>query len=79
MKVQLDSAKNDLAKNSRSRLLEPAEVQILGAAHRPEQASGGNSEGMVGGRDRDRTCDLMLAKHALSQLSYTPIFATVLV
>jgi hypothetical protein len=30
-----------------------------------------------GGRDRDRTCDLMLAKHALSQLSYTPIFATV--
>jgi hypothetical protein len=25
-----------------------------------------------GGRDRDRTCDLMLAKHALSQLSYTP-------
>jgi hypothetical protein len=26
-----------------------------------------------GGRDRDRTCDLMLAKHALSQLSYTPI------
>jgi hypothetical protein len=29
----------------------------------------------IGGRDRDRTCDLMLAKHALSQLSYTPIFA----
>jgi hypothetical protein len=27
----------------------------------------------VGGRDRVRTCDLMLAKHALSQLSYTPI------
>jgi hypothetical protein len=25
-----------------------------------------------GGRDRVRTCDLMLAKHALSQLSYTP-------
>jgi hypothetical protein len=29
----------------------------------------------IGGRDRDRTCDLMLAKHALSQLSYTPILA----
>jgi hypothetical protein len=30
----------------------------------------------IGGRDRDRTCDLMLAKHALSQLSYTPtVFA----
>ena len=29
----------------------------------------------VGGRDRDRTCDLMLAKHALSQLSYTPTSA----
>ena len=28
----------------------------------------------IGGRDRDRTCDLMLAKHALSQLSYTPTF-----
>jgi hypothetical protein len=32
----------------------------------------------IGGRDRDRTCDLMLAKHALSQLSYTPILATIL-
>jgi hypothetical protein len=31
-----------------------------------------------GGRDRVRTCDLMLAKHALSQLSYTPILATFL-
>src|SRR6266436_4597743 len=30
----------------------------------------------IGGRDRDRTCDLMLAKHALSQLSYTPTFVT---
>ena len=30
----------------------------------------------IGGRDRDRTCDLMLAKHALSQLSYTPTTAT---
>ena len=27
-----------------------------------------------GGGKRDRTDDLMLAKHALSQLSYTPIF-----
>ncbi len=26
----------------------------------------------VGGGERDRTDDLMLAKHALSQLSYTP-------
>ena len=25
-----------------------------------------------GGADRDRTADLMLAKHALSQLSYSP-------
>ena len=31
-----------------------------------------------GGRDRDRTCDLMLAKHALSQLSYTPTVITIL-
>ena len=27
-----------------------------------------------GGADRDRTGDLMLAKHALSQLSYSPIY-----
>ena len=27
----------------------------------------------TGGGDRDRTDDLMLAKHALSQLSYTPV------
>ena len=27
---------------------------------------------LSGGGDRDRTDDLMLAKHALSQLSYTP-------
>ena len=33
-------------------------------------AIGGN-----GGGDRDRTDDLMLAKHALSQLSYTPKIA----
>jgi hypothetical protein len=28
-----------------------------------------------GGGERDRTDDLMLAKHALSQLSYTPDFS----
>jgi hypothetical protein len=28
---------------------------------------------LVGGADRDRTDDLMLAKHALSQLSYGPV------
>ena len=28
-----------------------------------------------GGADRDRTGDLMLAKHALSQLSYSPMLA----
>jgi hypothetical protein len=28
-----------------------------------------------GGADRDRTGDLMLAKHALSQLSYSPTLA----
>ena len=30
---------------------------------------------LVGGADRDRTDDLMLAKHALSQLIYGPIRA----
>ena len=28
---------------------------------------------LIGGADRDRTDDLMLAKHALSQLSYGPV------
>ncbi len=28
--------------------------------------------GLLFGGDRDRTGDLVLAKHALSQLSYTP-------
>ena len=28
---------------------------------------------MYGGRDRVRTCDPLLAKQVLSQLSYTPI------
>ena len=28
---------------------------------------------LTGGADRDRTDDLMLAKHALSQLSYGPV------
>ena len=31
----------------------------------------------VGGRDRVRTCDPLLAKQVLSQLSYTPTAATV--
>lgn len=37
----------------------------------PEQIPS-NSEAVGGGR-RDRTDDLMLAKHALSQLSYAPV------
>jgi hypothetical protein len=30
---------------------------------------------MIGGRDRDRTGDPLLAKQVLSQLSYTPTFS----
>ena len=30
------------------------------------------TQNRTGGGERDRTDDLMLAKHALSQLSYTP-------
>ncbi len=36
----------------------------------------GKSE--IGGRDRDRTCDLVVANDALSQLSYTPTNGDVL-
>ena len=42
-----------------SRLLWPAEPK-------PDERA------EAGGADRDRTGDLMLAKHALSQLSYSP-------
>ena len=34
--------------------------------------------GKFGGRDRDRTCDLVVANDALSQLSYTPTAANIL-
>ena len=33
----------------------------------------GDLEWKVGGRDRDRTCGLIHAMDALSQLSYTPV------
>jgi hypothetical protein len=36
-------------------------------------------ERKVGGRDRDRTGDPLLAKQVLSQLSYTPVLAIALV
>ena len=37
--------------------------------------NGGDQEAVNdnGGAERDRTADLMLAKHALSQLSYSPV------
>ena len=38
--------------------------------HTPEPHTHPTSK--LGGGERDRTDDLMLAKHALSQLSYTP-------
>jgi hypothetical protein len=37
-----------------------------------ERRSQARSDGKDGGAERDRTDDLMLAKHALSQLSYSP-------
>ena len=35
--------------------------------------SDGTADGSSGGGERDRTDDLLLAKQALSQLSYTPV------
>ena len=35
--------------------------------------SDGTADGSNGGGERDRTDDLLLAKQALSQLSYTPV------
>jgi hypothetical protein len=45
---------------------------------RLETWAGNEREGEeeVGGRDRVRTCDPLLAKQVLSQLSYTPTAAT---
>ena len=43
-----------------------------GAARRQQSACGDQPSG---GARRDRTDDLMLAKHALSQLSYSPLEA----
>ena len=43
----------------RHRLPSPSLIQRLGRKN--------------GGGDRDRTCDILLAKQALSQLSYTPL------
>ena len=40
-------------------------------------AASRNRRKEVGGADRDRTGDLMLAKHVLSQLSYSPTGASV--
>ena len=36
--------------------------------------SGSNTPEKIGGAERDRTADPLLAKQALSQLSYSPIF-----
>ena len=38
----------------------------------PLTARSPQTQNKTGGGERDRTDDLMLAKHALSQLSYTP-------
>lgn len=41
------------------------------------QTSSSTHQAELGGGGRDRTDDLMLAKHALSQLSYAPSFAAI--
>jgi hypothetical protein len=68
-----------LKRRALNRLLESNGVKFRKTRTDRSRRGDGNCGGRVGGRDRDRTCDLMLAKHALSQLSYTPIFATVIV
>ena len=46
------------------------DTELLPSPLWPEPARGGDKSG---GARRDRTDDLMLAKHALSQLSYGPV------
>ncbi len=47
-------------------------AQVSAIAKISERLSNWISRKMVGGRDRDRTGDPLLAKQVLSQLSYTP-------
>jgi hypothetical protein len=48
---------------------------MLGTSTRSpwRRTEGGTQRTERGGAERDRTDDLMLAKHALSQLSYSPV------
>ena len=46
--------------------------RCLGSFPNQPPRSSPQAKNMTGGGERDRTDDLMLAKHALSQLSYTP-------
>ena len=51
-------------------LIGPEHIRVVKVAQRP--ITNWLKLQMVGGRDRDRTGDPLLAKQVLSQLSYTP-------
>ena len=60
------------AKKARNQLLDRYRDDIgVAVAHCGRDQTG--REKKSGGRDRVRTCDPLLAKQVLSQLSYTPI------
>ncbi len=46
---------------------------VMGKTPGKTQSVSGSFKELNGGGDRDRTCDIQLAKLALYQLSYTPI------
>ena len=63
--------------------LEPPTSRLSGVrsnhlSYEPIQFSRGRSSLAFGGDERDRTDDPLLAKQVLSQLSYTPIFSSML-
>jgi hypothetical protein len=57
-----------MSKNKPARIDLPAKLLPY-----PIQIIGGLRRQLVGGGERNRTDDLLLAKQALSQLSYTPV------
>jgi hypothetical protein len=59
-----------MSKNKPARIDLPAKLLPY-----PIQIIGGLRRQLVGGGERNRTDDLLLAKQALSQLSYTPALA----
>ena len=63
---------SDITSRAWLRLVNSLTLALRRADRMSRPAAFGRETGLNGGARRDRTDDLMLAKHALSQLSYGP-------